>query len=212
MKKKSILSLLIVGGGIFVSSLLTNCTKVEDSKNVLTEKTLSAADCNNLFDVYHNTCENVSPIINASITRAIENDEEDYYTSSDSLVLLAEGEKIIKASKELLYSLDFTDEELVELMGEDYGYTIAAVALICSSATFEQSFMTRGITGNEYLDCAIAALGLDLGSSVRTIVSEGVSKAVVKKMLTSSLKLALGDTVGIVVTVALWGLCVGGMS
>ncbi len=73
------------------------------------------------------------------------------------------------------------------------------------------SSSTRAITGNVYIDCALSVIGLDLANTVRTAIEKGVSKKIALQLVKQAAKTTLGSTCAVVVTVGLWGLCVGGI-
>ena len=130
-------------------------------------------------------------------------------SSNDSVILSKEKEKLLCSSKEILYTLGFTDNEILEITGEDNENEIIATVLLCISITHDKDVLTRGLTDNVYLDCALDVLGLGMIDAIRIGISQGVSKTVVKQFFKNALKATCGSSVGIVVTVGLWGLCVG---
>lgn len=163
---------------------------------------------------FKNAIDSVSkisnPVIRKGKTRAVNADMPDdiILTKQDSLVLEQQGNAMIEASIDMYESMGFTEEELIEIVGEDNREVLATTALVLMSAVYDDAIQTRGITGNKYLDCALSVTGLDIFTAVYTGASRGVTKAVAKKFIKRALTSTLGGPYGVALTIGLWGLCV----
>lgn len=207
---KKILFLIV----LFVVSLLgISCTSNDEESIDISKETLSV-ESSQRFESVIDSINNLSyPVIRRGKTRAVNENCPDsiILSSKDSIFLDQQERSIVKASKELLYSMNLSESEIYDIVGEDNDEAIAAAALLCMSLEHDNVLQTRSLTGNVYFDCALSALGLDLGSALRTACTKGVTKAVAKKFLVSALKASVGTSAGIVITMGLWGLCVGGI-
>jgi len=152
-----------------------------------------------------------NPVIKKGKTRAVNANLSDdiILSKQDSMILEQQGNAIIEASIAMYESMGFTEEELVEIVGEDNRDVIAATALVLMSAVHDDTIQTRGITGNKYLDCALDVTGIDMLSYLRHGFSAGLTKAAAKKFLKKALISSLGGPYGVVITIGAWGLCVG---
>jgi len=187
-----------------------SCSNNDFDKDI-EKNTLSISDCQNFLNTTNNVIENITPILEKAQTRTFSDGNENSLNSTDSIILAQEKEKLLCSSKEILYTLGFTDNEILEITGEQSDNEIITTALLCICVTHDKDILTKGITGNVYLDCALEALGIGMMDAIRTGISQGVSKAVAKQFLKNALKATCGSSVGIVITVGLWGLCVGGV-
>lgn len=121
---------------------------------------------------------------------------------------------MLEASYCLFQTIGLSKKEIIKEIGEENRQAIIAAGILAMSITHDNCISepsTRSMTGNLYIDCALSAIGLDIATGIRTALEHGVSKKVAKQLIKSALKASLGTTAGITITVALWGLCVGGI-
>lgn len=195
--------------GVFAT---TSCSNEFDQSVVNEEKTLSLEDgmC------FKHTLDSINRLNDAYIrigkTRAVEADDPDgiILTEEEQAYLEQNEQVIIEASYQMFETIGLTKDEIEAEFGTGNDAAVVFAGLIALSATYDNACSTRAITGNEYVDCALYAIGLDLGSGVRALMTGGVSKQVVKAFIKTALQASFGSAAFIAVTVGLWGLCVYG--
>lgn len=200
--------------GLITIVSMTACSNEIAADNVIKEeRTLSFDESIHFKNVVDSVNKNSYRYIRSGKTRAINNGNSEgiELTSEEEKVLKANEELLIAASYDLFESIGLSKDEIKNEIGEENDEAVVYASLIAISAIQDNAQMTRSVTGNVYIDCALSVLGLDLVSSVRTAISKGISKKVALRLVEHAVKAAVGTSYAAVITVGLWGLCVGGI-
>lgn len=155
---------------------------------------------------------NVTPLFKTGKTRAMSSgdSEEFVLTDSEKETIEKEVQELNQEAKEMFLKIGLTEEEIYEIIDEEHSENLALAAMLIMSAVHDNQEATRALTGNVYLDCAIVALGGDIVSLGRGLYKYGLTKAAAKAALRAAAT-RLSGPIGVALTVAAWGLCVGGI-
>ncbi len=149
---------------------------------------------------------------NLDIKESIDADDivlEDYYISEEEI--LETLQPSIQQAKEILYTKGYTEIEIQDLLTEtntEEAHLIPTIMLLTASDK-EDRFLLNQYQGkfdvDKAIDCAIAAVGLNLFDIVRNVSEEGF-KAALKATLRGIGTKFLGP-IGVAITVAEWAVC-----
>lgn len=200
--------------GLFLLCLVTisfilSCSNEINKERVIEKESLSINEGLKFKSVIDSINRINYPYICVGKTRVADNnvDEDIILTSEEEEILRSNEKALIDASYALFETIGLTKNEIISELGEGNENAVVYASLIATSIVLDNSITTRGITGNSYVDCALDVLGFDLISTVRTAMTEGISKKVALKLIKQSIKTTLKSSV--VVSVGLWGLCMG---
>lgn len=212
---ESVKKLLFCFSALTLLFVVASCSNESDLEGFSQEsKVLSLANAKklkNTVDSFNKTCYSY---IYTGKSRAVS------CGASDSIILIGDEKDVLEKNERILLdaSYDFfseiglTKEKIIREIGNGNEEAVIYAGLIAMSSILDNdSSSTRAITGNVYIDCALSVIGLDLATSVRTAIEKGVSKKIALQLVKQAVKTTLGATYGAVVTVGLWGLCVGGI-
>jgi hypothetical protein len=201
---------LLIYIGIITVVSITACSNDNVVDNVIEkEQTLSFDKSLKFKNVVDSINKNCYGYIRSGKTRAANNGtpKDLILTLQEEKVLKANEKVLVDASYDLFESIGLSKEEIKNEIGEENDEVVVYASLIAMSVVHDNNIITRGITGNVYLDCALDVLGLDMFTVLRTAMTEGVSKKIALKLLKRVASTALGSSV--VLTVGLWGVCIG---
>ena len=138
-----------------------------------------------------------------SITQLLDLDSASTVKASSELA------KLDKKGLALFEDAGLTEKEVQEIIGDSCKQGDLTKSAILFSAIINDAYpITRGVTGNKYVDCALSALGIDAVASLCNSIKYGVkaaAKAALKAALTGASRTIGATVVAIAFTACMYG-------
>lgn len=214
MKKYLLFLILILA--IFVSCSTENAQFVQnDSVDRIDTIALIRSSVNYQQDLAKFSQENYSKLLGNVHTRTSDVGNVEQILAVDSMTMdsmMVELHELDTNAQLLFDRVGLSAAEIKDIAGDSLNVgNIAAAGLLFSALVHDEYICpktTRGVFGNKYLDCALSALGLDLGFVAGKVYKIGL-KAAAKLCLRIALTGA-SSAAGIIVFSVSYGICIHG--